>query len=74
MTDKEKNKILVRALVEAGQYMRKYLPAEIPMEKDYIDIVGSCLIDGASDPTGRRFVDYFLGRAIRKIQEEEKHD
>ena len=54
--------------------MRKCLPAEIPMEKDYIDIVGSCLIDGASDPTGRRFVDYFLGRAIRKIQEEEKHD
>lgn len=49
MTDKEKNKILVRALVEAGQYMRKYLPAEIPMEKDYIDIVGSCLIDGTSD-------------------------
>lgn len=31
MTDKEKNKILVRALVEAGRYMRKYLLAEIPM-------------------------------------------
>lgn len=39
MTDKEKNKILVRALVEAGQYMRKYLPAEIPMEKDYIELL-----------------------------------
>lgn len=74
MTDKEKNKILARALVEAGQYMRKYLPAEIPMEKDYIDIVGSCLIDGASDPTRRRFVDQFLGRAIQEIQEEEKYD
>lgn len=72
MTDKEKNRILVRALVEAGQYMRKYLPVEMPMDKDYIDIISSCLINGADDPTGRRFVDYFLNRAIQKIQEENK--
>ena len=34
MTDFARAEILLKALQEAGRYMRKYLPAEMPLAED----------------------------------------
>lgn len=43
MTDFARAEILLKALQEAGRYMRKYLPAEMPLGED-TDITRYCLI------------------------------
>ena len=63
MTDFARAEILLKALQEAGRYMRKYLPAEMPLGED-ADITRYCLINGNQDPEGSKFVEYFILKAF----------
>lgn len=63
MTDSVRAEILLKALQEAGRYMRKYLPAEMPLGED-VDITRYCLINGNQDPEGSKFVEYFILKAF----------
>ena len=58
MTDEKKIHILQEALKIAGQYARDNLPTDINFE--YIN----CIIDGASDPSGTKFIEHWLEKAI----------
>lgn len=62
MTDYVRAEILLNALEEAGKYMRKYLPAEMPLGED-VGITKYCLINGNQDPEGSKFVEYFILKA-----------
>jgi hypothetical protein len=57
MTETE---ILYSALKIAGQYARKYLPAEMPNDIEYV----KALIDGAEDPEGEKFIWAWINKAI----------
>lgn len=63
MTDFARAEILLKALREAGRYMRKYLPAEMPLGED-VDITRYCLVNGNQDPEGSKFVEYFILKAF----------
>lgn len=60
LTDKEKIAVLQEALRIAAKYARENLPAEMPKDINYVQ----CIVDGQSDPTGERFLNYWIMKAL----------
>lgn len=69
MRFEEKYTILQNALREACKYMREYPPAEMP-NGEYTDIIYKALCGGNEDPEGKKYINYFLERALINSQGE----
>lgn len=61
MTDDLLVKIAYSALKKACKWMRENPPGDLG---GYNDDLLKCLVGGASDPEGKKFVNYFLNQAM----------
>lgn len=58
----DKNKIVARAFQIACEFLRNHPPYDT-CEFDDLAIF-ACVIDGASDPNGTRWMEYFISKAL----------
>lgn len=65
MTDKEIIATLRNALQIAAMYARDNTPAEFPEDPRYM----SCLVDAESDPSGEKFLNFWIMQALTEGKE-----